>query len=341
VADRIDCDVHPSFSGIADLLPHMPEEWREFFTSSAQYRMTPLDEFHPVNARSGTPIEAITDMLDASGTETALAVAPQGGSVNGWTDRLSASAYVSAVNDHLTDVWSSADRRLRVAVVVSPLDPEQAAEEIRRKADDRSVWAVFLPPINVMLGDRHYDPIYAAAQGAGLPVVVHPTVAEGTLLGPPGFAAGVPATRAERMALLPEIAYSALASLTLRGTFERFRDLRIVFSGYGWSWIASALWEMDRRWEEFRDDFGTAPRRPSEYAAAHIRVVATHLGAVETDDRAWAHADAAGVTDMLVYGSEFPYGDPARAAEFTKGLPQSQTLALVRTTALALFADRL
>jgi len=340
VADWIDCDVHPTFSGVADLLPHMPEEWKEFFTSSGQYRMTPLDEFHPIRAAGVTPIEAIRAMLDSSGAEAALAVAPQGGSINGWTDRLSASAYVAAVNDHLIDVWARAEPRLRVALVVSPLDPEQAAHEIRRKAGDASVWAVFLPPINVMLGDRYYDPIYAAAQDAGLPIVVHPTVAEGTLLGAPAFAAGVPATRAERMALLPQIAYSGLASLTLRGTFERFTELRLVFSGYGWSWVPSALWELDRRWLEFRDDFGSAPRKPSAYAAEHIRFVAAHLGEVEADDRAWALADATGVTGLLVYGSAFPYGDPSRATSFTDGLSDSARSALMRDTALELFARR-
>src|SRR5207253_4533796 len=61
------------------------------------------------------------------------------------------------------------------AILVAPQEPGAAAAQIEQHAGDGRMRAVVVPMVGVepMLGDRRYDPIYAAAADAGLPVVLH------------------------------------------------------------------------------------------------------------------------------------------------------------------------
>ena len=71
--------------------------------------------------------------------------------------------------------WTSQRRGLLGAIVACPQDPADAAREIERYADDPWVVAVYLPcaGLDPLWGHRRYDPIFDAAQNAGLPVMLH------------------------------------------------------------------------------------------------------------------------------------------------------------------------
>ena len=75
--------------------------------------------------------------------------------------------------------WLSADDRFRGNLVVGPQDPALAAKEIRRAGADQRFVAVLLPLTNILMGQRHYYPIYEAAAELGLPITVHPNSGEG------------------------------------------------------------------------------------------------------------------------------------------------------------------
>ena len=84
-----------------------------------------------------------------------------------------AAALARAYNAWLIEEWTSRHPALLAAIVACPQDPEDAAREIERHAD-RAV-AVYLPcaGLDPLWGHRRYDPIYDAAQNAGLPVLLH------------------------------------------------------------------------------------------------------------------------------------------------------------------------
>ena len=86
-----------------------------------------------------------------------------------------AAALARAYNAWLVDQWTSRHAALLGAIVACPQDPEDAAREIERYADEPSVVAVYLPcaGLDPLWGHRRYDPIYDAAQNAGLPVLLH------------------------------------------------------------------------------------------------------------------------------------------------------------------------
>jgi predicted TIM-barrel fold metal-dependent hydrolase len=215
------------------------------------------------------------------------------------------SEYVRAFNDLLLDEWAVVDPRFRLAAAVSPHDPEAAAEEIRRIGGRDEVTAVALPLIDVNLGHRHYHAIYEAALEHGLPVVVHPSRAEGVALGAPTLGGGVQKTPAERLALLPQVAAANLASIVFDGVLERHRELVVMFSGFGFEWIPAALWRFAKEWQALRIDVPWVERSPGEQVGAQIRV------AVSGRAPRARHDEVATLAEMippgvLTYGSNRP-----------------------------------
>ena len=87
----------------------------------------------------------------------------------------------------------------------------------------------------------HYVPLYEAAEANGLPIVVHPTGAEGNLYEAPRLAGGLPDTYPERHALLLQPGQAILASMIFGGVFERFPKLKLVLSEYGFTWAAPMI----------------------------------------------------------------------------------------------------
>ena len=79
-----------------------------------------------------------------------------------------AAALARAYNAWLVDQWTSRHDALLGAIVACPHDPEDAAREIERYADDPSIVAVYLPcaGLDPLWGHRRYDPIFDAAQNA-------------------------------------------------------------------------------------------------------------------------------------------------------------------------------
>src|SRR3954452_3960426 len=86
-----------------------------------------------------------------------------------------AAALARAYNAWLVDRWTSRDAALLGAIVACPQDPHDAAREIERYADEPSVVAIYLPcaGLDPLWCHRRYDPIFDAAQNAGLPVMLH------------------------------------------------------------------------------------------------------------------------------------------------------------------------
>src|SRR5436190_7304504 len=86
-----------------------------------------------------------------------------------------AAALARAYNRWLREEWLSREPSFYGALVAAPQDPADAAREIERHGSVPKVVAVYLPTSAVypLWGHRTYDPIYAAAQEAGLPVMLH------------------------------------------------------------------------------------------------------------------------------------------------------------------------
>ena len=218
--------------------------------------------------------------MDEQGIHAQVLYPNVGGFGNGYflnlPDQSLANRCVAAYNDFLTD-WTSADRDRLVAITAVPFwDVEVAVGEIQRCAAQGHRAINFCnqpqdygqPP----LAHRHWDPIWAAAQDAGLSVSFH--VGGGSM--------GTQFTDTADMGWMTNFAkvsslifmdnMRCIADLIFGGICHRFPDLDLVSVESGAGWIPAALETMDWQWRNggVTVDHPEYELLPSEYFRRQI-----------------------------------------------------------------------
>ncbi len=225
-------------------------------------------------------------------------------------------ACVRAYNDFLIE-WSSADRRRLIPVMTLPYwDVEASVAEIERSATAGHRGVLFtgepqsfgLP----LLGSRHWDPIWAAAQDCNLPVSFH--------IGSGDFGdefsddrvevEGYAATSARAGAKIFMTNGAHVLDLLFSGILERYPKLRFVSVESGVGWLPFLLEAADYQYkamavEAERSDFKLLPSeyfRRQVYACCWFETI--------TSD---AIVDRVG-EDNIMFETDFPhptsiYGD--------------------------------
>jgi predicted TIM-barrel fold metal-dependent hydrolase len=201
---------------------------------------------------------------------------------------------------------NSPERRAGVAIV--PMhDVAKAVEMIEFAATNNLHGGIMIPTKWVGLpsyNDPVYDPVWAAAAEAELPVHTHSGV------GPDakdyGYTPGLIAiytTEAYWWAARP------LWCLILGGVFERHPNLKYVLAENGAWWVPDILSRMDSKWEgdHATRKFGPAVFRsgltmkPSEYVDRSVFYAASVMGPTEIERR-----HEIGI-DNLMWGSDYPH----------------------------------
>ena len=358
----VDCDVHPHFKdGLESLRPYLPLPWRRrllgghapdvyasrftvprndlYINTVGAMRRDSFPDDHSLPASD--PAVTAEQLLDGHQVDRAILL---GGNVLGLgalPDGDAAAVLAAAHNDWLTEHWLEFDPRFRGAVTVAPQDPHQAAREIDRVGDRPGVVAVHLPLANVLMGERHYHPIYAAAADHGLPVSIHPNSVDGIFQRAAPLAGGIPTYYVEWHTALTQIFQSNLISLICHGTFETFPGLRVVITEGGFAWLPDVLWRLDKDWESLRDEIPWVKRRPSEYAFDHVRLTTQPF--VEPTDR----DDLAAVLRMveahrtLLFSSDYPHWDFDNPLRALHAVPRDTASRIKAGNALELYGSRL
>ena len=194
--------------------------------------------------------------MDEQGIHAQVLYPNVGGFGNGYflnlPDRTLADDCVRAYNDFLSD-WTSADPSRLVAITAVPFwDVDVAVTEIRRCAANGHRAINFCnqpqdydqPP----LAHRHWDPIWAAAQEAGLSVSFH--VGGGSMGTQFQDTAdmGWMTNFAKVSSLIFMDNMRCIADLIFGGVCHRFPDLDLVSVESGAGWIPAALETMDWQW---------------------------------------------------------------------------------------------
>ena len=246
------------------------------------------------------------EVMDAEGIDMAVLYCGLGQSLGGFDDVDLAVASHQVWNDWIAD-WSSRPipTGLIGTAVIPPHDPAAAAREVERANDLGLVAGVIRPnPVHgVPLWSPHFDPMYEALAGTGLPLGLH---------GAGLFDVdGVSKRMVDLMAMGTHHAlilfmdqYLTLAGLVYGGVFERHPELQVLVLECGGGWIAH--W-MDR-FDEFLEAYDwalTAPLSltPSEYFRRNC-VISFDPG----ERTMGAMADLAG-EDNLIWASDFPHSD--------------------------------
>ena len=334
----IDCEHHLAIPALQNLLPYMEEGW------AARFRRTgfslPSAREHPGGGSLGgaAPTAAEAAAALASEIQVALLLPQQAFPVAGWTDTLLCSVYTAAVNRYVREHWIPASERFRMAVAVSPHEPDLAAAEIERYAADPAVAAVVMPMLATHLGQSFYRPILAAASRHRLPVVIHPSGREGTIVGAPILSGMGPRYPGEYHTLIWQVAATNIASMVYDGTFTEFPDLQVVFAGFGFEWLPNVAWHADMEWRNLRIDIPWVTEPPSTVMGRHVRVVVDDLGATPP----LAAADLAGLLPegTLLWGSNAPFAT-STATEVLAAMPAALRERVACGNAEAAFGPRL
>jgi len=330
----VDCDVHPIMrGGMADLRPYLSraglrrlglDDRRELTTTGHREAVSIPRNMLYVNqagvlrddarapdgsAPGADPVFTSQQLLDANGIDRAVLIGGEVLGLGAMPDPDAAAIVASAYNDWLADTWLTADDRYRANLVVAAQDPVAAAQEIHRAAANQRFVAVLLPLTNILMGQRHYYPIYEAAAEHGLPITVHPNSGEGIFRTSPPMAGGTPTYYVEWHSGLSQVFQANVVSLVCHGVFERFPALKVVMTEGGLGWIPDVIWRLDKNVKGLRDEVPWVKRLPSEYIADHVRFTTQPLPEPKRRHHLHVLCEIAQAERTLMFSSDYPHWD--------------------------------
>jgi predicted TIM-barrel fold metal-dependent hydrolase len=319
----IDADVHPWINGdIAGLQKYLSRAWCEHFNSRfvlpnhwlrpplARASSNRIDALPPGGGEAGSdPVFMKEEHLDKHNIAHAVLSSIQAGKLAALPNAAEALALATAFNTFFLNEFLSVDPRYKLAMVVAAHDPVASAVEIRRLGKLDGVVAVFLPLLNIMMGNRHYYPIYEAAEEVGLPILIHPTGTEGGFPTSVAFAGGTPSTYIERHTNFPQIGISAINSLVFEGVFTRFPRLMLLAAEFGFSWLPHFLWRMDQNWHQFRKEVPWLTGPPSQIVLDHVRFTSQPIEEPEKPEYLDQVLTMIHAERTLLFSTDYPHWD--------------------------------
>jgi predicted TIM-barrel fold metal-dependent hydrolase len=332
--DLVDCDVHPIMKGgMGDLRPYLSQASQRRLGLDERRNLTTVghreavsiprnmlyvnqagvlrdDARAPDGSSPGSdPDFTAQQLLDANGIDRAVLIGGEVLGLGAMPDPDAAAMIASAYNDWLAETWLAADDRYRGNLVVGAQDPLLAAKEIRRAGQDERFVAVLLPLTNILMGQRHYYPIYEAAAELGLPITVHPNSGEGIFRTSPPMAGGTPTYYVEWHTGLSQVFQANVISLVCHGVFERFPDLKVILTEGGLGWIPDVIWRLDKNVKGLRDEVPWVRRLPSEYIADHVRFTTQPLPEPKRRNHLHVLCEIAQAERTLMFSSDYPHWD--------------------------------
>lgn len=336
----IDCDVHPHVNDIASLYPYMTDEWvsrlkmkgitlgslrlpdRYAHPAGGPLR---LDAVPPRGGAPGSdPVFMRHHYFDQYNLDSAILLPIQPAHLVSWVDVDMVLALVKAFNEYFLNEWIPQDKRFKYAMVVASQDPVASAAEIRRLGKNENVVAIFLPLLNILMGNRYYRPILEAAVEMNLPIITHVSAGEGTYIGLPEASGGIPSSYSERYCSGSQMAESNISSLVFEGIFEKYPTLKVGFVEYGCSFLLSHMWRMDKVWKELRVETPWVKKFPSEYIREHIRLTTQPLDEPVRERDLLTVIDLMHGEDILMFSSDYPHWDNDMPTKILNLLPEEK-----------------
>jgi len=331
VKGLIDCDVHPYLDDFNELIPYLEEGIQRhmnigkfeksmlenmnagsFTFPKARYanpnHVLRLDAITPEGGVPGSdPVFTVKDLLDRHNHTFGILNIGHG-TMAGYHNVEIAAGYTSGSNDWLYDRWVESDPRFKMTMSVTPLAPDLAVQEIRRIGHKPGIVGINLQNINIPLGKRHFWPIYEVAQEYNLPIVLHPDCEGTSEYAPPG-AVGPASTYAEWHTTLSLIAQRQIMSLVCEGVFEKFPNLKFNFIEYGFSWLPSVMWRLDKNWKALRSEIPWVKELPSEYIRRNVRLGTQPIEESFHPKDIVELIKMVKAEDMLLFASDYPHWD--------------------------------
>lgn len=176
-----------------------------------------------------------------------------------------AAALARAYNRWIVDQWVLKEKGLLGCIIAVPQDPEAAAREIETYAKEPGIVGVYLPCAGVepLWGHHVYNPIFAAAEATGLPVLLHSV----TVIHPVfPWQTHQFDTELARHALAHTFSMCAnMVDIITTGVPVRYPNLRMAFTEAGLGWVPFIMNRLDKEYIERRREVPFLTERPSHY----------------------------------------------------------------------------
>lgn len=219
-----------------------------------------------------------------------------------------AAALARAYNRWLVDKWTSPENGLFGLIIACTQDPEDAAHEIARYACDPSIAGVYLPcaGLDPLWGHRMYNPIYATAQDANLPVFLHSVTVTHPVF--PFNNHGFDTELARHASSHTFSIISNLIHMVTTGVFVRYPSLRVAVTEAGVAWMPWLMMRLDKEYLERRRDVPFLTERPSHY----LKKVYVNTQPMEEPDDLQDLVTLMNLfdgEDRMMYASDWPHHD--------------------------------
>jgi predicted TIM-barrel fold metal-dependent hydrolase len=218
-------------------------------------------------------------------------------------DRRLALACVRAYNDFCVDEWCAAAPERFLPVVILPIwDVELSVSELERTLALGAKMVSFVEdPVPLGLPSfytDHWDPLFAVAQEAGIPLSLHFGSSGRVAFDDPG------APNVVMQSLLGCNSMAALTDLVYSPLLERFPRLKFVMSESGIGWVPYLIERLDQMWFEHRHYQPISfDRRPSDVYRRHF-----WMCTILTEEFGMSVHEAVG-TDRILIESDYPHAD--------------------------------
>ena len=337
-----DADVH-IHEDYRDLAPYFEMPWRRALEGESPDRTgrdaagerfldapgySPLTPYDPIlgdlpetEPHRVTSAEVLRADLDQRGVAAGLIYTGRLSHAAVSNDHLYVAALGRAYNRYLAERWLNPSQGIYGAIMAANQVPEEAAREIETYARVPGFAAVYLPNAGTypLWGDASYRPIFAAAQEADLPVVLHGAVTVYTVF--PYQFHHVPTALAKQTLSQSFAAQANLVSLLTTGVLADFPRLRLVIDDAGISWLPHVMGRLDHFYPYLREEVPHLAGSPSEAVRRQFSVTTHPLDAPGGPRFLAALLEMIG-TEQVVYGSDWPHFD-ATPVEAVDAIPLS------------------
>lgn len=314
-----------------------------YFTGEVDRESMVEEPIDPKNFPAFFTRKARLELMEEQGVQAAVTLPTQAvqveHSIRNDVDALYAN--VRSFNRWIAEDWGWAhDNRIFSAAVLSLVDPDRAAAEVRRVIDDGAK-LIYLAP-GPLYGRSPADPAFDAFWGtlneAGVPVAFHigdciARLADSysRLWGENPEPALHQFSAFQQYACYGDRAITdTLAALIFHNLFGRFPDLKILSIELGSEWVPSFLKHIDKA---YRDAFGrpnpwgNLELKPSEYFRKHVWV------SPYFEDDVPSLVKTLGA-DRVLFGSDFPHPEgvaaPVQWADTLAGLTDGEVRKVMR-----------
>lgn len=323
----VDCDLHQSYATDDELAAYLPERYqsRGVVLPELLYRHESSSSrpdsfrgdtggsqggYNSADVYPGSSKEGVINHLDENGIDYAFLTHQADLTINGIPNTDYAFELAKAVNEWVLEEWIPEDERFLGSLLVAMEEPEKSAEMIREMGSHPRFKQVLIQSVagRSPFGQKHYWPVYEAAEEMGLQVGVHVS-STGTGTMHPPTAAGHPRTSIEWASVVPAAYMGLLASLVTEGVLEKYPDLGFNFIEGGYMWVPQLMWRMDNIWKSARSQVPWLEKRPSEYIYDQVRFTTQPAHFPEDPRRLTKLLEAFDAEKLLMFSSDYPHHD--------------------------------